>query len=353
MNNSSTHKKKRPTFKDQEKKILSDMSDFWEKHGSRLKSQYMNRLSSSPEGILLNEDYLADKLKRCKTLIITANQVEGNIVTSCLMGLNKNCPLERIVADRQLYQFSEINHFPVVHIWPQSTSSFTAHGSFQAISEAFKYFRPHQVISLGVAFGAKPDIQHLGDVIVANAVIPYDAFNKVVNGRITLNPHETYETDYNLLANWAHMLGIPTQLEKQCRQVGRESFQWHYGSILSGGSVISDIREKNRLFVAASQYKLVGGEMEGHGIYFACEQAGVPCIIIKGICDWGALKNNWEIDDTVCADTIKNCVQAYATDNAFFALCYLLKQLQKDRLVDDSPQSTTIHSTYRGFRPRY
>ena len=55
----------------------------------------------------------------------------------------------------------------------------------------------------------------------------------------------------------------------------------------------------------------------------------IPFVIVKGICDWGVNKNGWSFarDDKDGQDGIKDCVQAYACENAFIALVYMLSQL--------------------------
>ena len=119
------------------------------------------------------------------------------------------------------------------------------------------------------------------------------------------------------------------------KEVG--SFSWYYGSMLTGGTVLSDVAERERLIEAATNlgHTIVGGEMEASGIYYACQKRkdrNIPFMIIKGICDWGAVKNGWEevIGNNypdIDGDTIKDCVQAFSCDNALNTLYYILKQL--------------------------
>ncbi len=115
--------------------------------------------------------------------------------------------------------------------------------------------------------------------------------------------------------------------------------------MLSGGSVLSN-KDKNkhcyRQLKKFGEEKIIGGEMEGTGIYYECRKPDIPCIVIKGICDWGAEKNSWSEaihivnqkrheEDTLRSneyptnDLIKDCVQAYAMDHATEALFRLLR----------------------------
>lgn len=325
--------------------IDENLRSFWACNGDKLLSDYCEFVKYVPEGNPINKIQLHERLKSCKTLILTANSIEGIVLTRLLMRLNNGKLLDRITADKHLYQFSEVEGLKIVHIWPDNVSSFTQHGAFKALSDAFKHFSPERVVSLGVAFGADVTTQKIGDVLVSQSIIPYDAFNKVTNGSITFAPAEVYQTDVGALGGWSPLLKQSEQLYNFCSNENRPRFKWFYGPLLSGGTVLSDIAEKKRLFDAAKRmaYVPIGGEMEGNGVYFACEQASIPCIIIKGICDWGVLKNGWKFAEKNDLDiaTIKDCVQAYATDNAFFALRYLLRQLPKDNSNKSGGQSTS------------
>lgn len=314
--------------------IDENLRNFWACNGDKLLRDYCELVKYVPEGNPIDKKELNERLRFCKTLILTANSIEGIILTRLLMRLNNGRQLDRITADKRLYQFAEVENHKIVHIWPDDVSSFTQHGAFKALSDAFKRFSPERVISLGVAFGADATAQQIGDVLVSRSIIPYDAFNKVTDGAIKLEPAEVYQTDVGALGGWSPFLQRPEQLYTFCSNEAHSSFKWFYGPLLSGGTVLSDIVEKDRLFDAAKRmdYVPIGGEMEGNGVYFACEQKSAPCVVIKGICDWGVLKNGWNFAEkpNLDTDTIKNCVQAYATDNAFFALRYLLRQLPRE-----------------------
>lgn len=110
-------------------------------------------------------------------------------------------------------------------------------------------------------------------------------------------------------------------------------FKWYKGALLTGGTVLSDSVEKLRLLKAAAKmsYHVVGGEMEGSGLFFACniDEPRIPFTIVKGICDWAINKNGWSFasNDELNQNDIKDCVQAFACDNAFITLCFMLDQI--------------------------
>ncbi len=319
------------TKETKEQEIINNLRSFWDNNPD-LVERYSRSLRKTPMVNHKTSVSLNERLKSCKTIIITANYVEGNRVTRLLMKLNGIQGIDRYYEDGQTYQVARLNESDIVHIWPRDTSSFTTYGAFRALSSAFKRFpqnQPERVISLGVAFGVDPTTQKIGDVLVARHIVPYDAFNKVTDGKITIKPIDKYETSVDLINRWNDFLGAEDQLEEEAIQEGISPFKWQCGDILSGASVLSDIDERERLIEAAKPYDVIGGEMEGHGVYFACEQKNIPCITIKGICDWGALKNGWQRIglEGDALKYAKDCVQALAVDNAFLAMTFLLRQL--------------------------
>lgn len=306
-----------------DKLVDANLRSFWKKRGKMVVEVYKDELAT-PEGDLIPLDRLNDKLKECKVLILTANYVEGTIISRCLMKNNGVEKLERITADKHIYQFSTIKEVPIVHIWPQGTSSFTVHGSFRALVAAFKRFQPKYVFSVGVAFGANPNEQELGDVVVSDHLVFYDSFNKITDGTMTLSADEVQMVGDDILA------GCPFLKKKdQPKMAHIGSFNWYLGNLLSGGTVLSDQNEKQRLISAAERlgHKIIGGEMEGSGVYFACNGVdhNIPFIVVKGICDWAVNKNGWGFVEEYDNETIKDCVQALACENAFNTISYILE----------------------------
>lgn len=324
---------------------------------------------------------LNDMLEECSVPILTANAVEQNILTQKLYNevnanLNNRQKLAEIYVDGCVYQFASINNIKIVHMHPNSTSSFASGGLADAVRSALTRFRPKLVVSLGVAFGVDPAKQALGDVLLSSAIIPYDVFNKDINGAIWLRNGDKYITHESLNA-WNVLMRSPNfSLEKKASKrqslINRKlHFQWQFGTMLSGGSVLSNKKKKKALLRAAKKLgedKVIGGEMEGIGFYSVCKKANIPCIVIKGICDWGAEKNSWEQvinlinanyfgnnalpsdEYPITNNLIKDCVQAYAMDHATEAFLRLLR-FDSNFLDAYSPSPRYgLHRIYKRFR---
>lgn len=190
--------------------IIENIKLFWDKHGTKLVEEYKPKLNIPVHNNLTYEEF-NERIMKCKVLIITANSIEGAIVTQHLMQANNENALDAYPLNGHLHQFATINSIPILHIWASDTSSYTQYGSFSAVDAALEKFTPKYVMSVGVAFGINPEKQSLGDVLVAKQLVFYDNFNKVTDGRIKFKPQETYRTDANLSAQ-VHQLDIETPL---------------------------------------------------------------------------------------------------------------------------------------------
>lgn len=309
--------------------VRDNIKNFWTAHGLQVRQQF-EKMLEIPMHKNINRSTFEERIQGCDVLLISANSVEGRIVTWRLTQENNGNELDTFVTGGHLYQFAKIDSVSVVHIWPNDMSSFTMYGSFSAVDSALDLFQPKYIFAIGVAFGIDPVKQALGDVLIAKHLVFYDAFNKVTDGIIRLRADDTYKIDANLSAQ-LH----PLDRESPPESVG--NFKWFFGSMLTGGSVLSDAEEKKRLVDAAEKIgqTIIGGEMEASGIHFACQRAkrrSVPFTIFKGICDWGAEKNGWDTANIgdLDKDTVKDYVQAFACNNAYDSMRYILLQLNME-----------------------
>ena len=313
--------------------VRNNIKNFWDEKGSQIRQNF-EKMLEVPRRNNMNRNTFDTRIKNCDVLLLSANSVEGRVVTWRLMQENEGHELDTFVIGGHLYQFAKINSVSVVHIWPTEMSSFTMYGSFSAVDAALDLFQPKYILAVGVAFGIDPNNQALGDVLVAKNLVFYDAFNKVTDGTTKLRPDDTYKIDANLIAQ-LH----PLDRQSPPNDVG--NFKWFFGSMLTGGTVLSDVEEKKRLVDAAEKIgqTIIGGEMEASGIHFACQRLKrkpVPFTLFKGICDWGAEKNGWDTANLgeLDRDTVKDCVQAFACNNAYDAMRYILLQLNMEISIE-------------------
>lgn len=321
--------------------VDQNMQEFWYGMGEQIVEEYKDKCYM-PKGKALSSEVLNEKLSQCEFILLTANSVETAIITRILINSCQIKEPEKITEDKQLYQFFTLLNHNITHIIPSRPSSFTENGSADAVrsvlSRIDKYSNKLKAIfSLGVAYGINPKVvgneegQSIGDVLVSNRLIRWDAFLKINNGEIDYDDHDfVYVADEVLggCKNYLIEKNMPSSKEINIGQ-----FNWFLGTLLCGNAVISDGDFKNALLRATKTHgienKIIGGEMEGSGIWYASRNANVPIMVIKGICDWAENKNGWRFatNERLSNDKIKDCVQAYATHNAYKTFEFIVSQV--------------------------
>ena len=323
--------------------VNQNLAEFWVSRGESVVNKYMNRLNL-PLGHTLSDSELNNRLTECEFLVLTANPIEGSTITRAFMTA---CQVEkplRITADSQLYQFFSFMGHNIAHIMPLRTSSFSEHGSADAVKHALSHINStdnaklRAIFSLGIAYGKAPKCsgtdgtQNIGDVLISRRIVRWDAFIKMTDGKLTLNDQDALYISDEVLGGSLYYLqnsNYPIQVKEA--NIGQ--FRWFLGTFLSGNAVVSDPVFKRCLMEAAKQYRdIIGGEMEGSGIWYAARETNIPIMIIKGISDWGESKNGWGAvsNDETKGELIKDCVQAFACDNAFNTFAFLINQVYGD-----------------------
>lgn len=321
--------------------VDQNMHDFWCSTGKQIVDEYKEKCYM-PIGKALSPERLNKKLSQCEIILLTANSVESAIITRNLMNSCHIGEPEKITEDKQLYQFFTLLNHNITHIIPQRTSSFSENGSADAVRSVLSRIdksnkKLKAIFSLGVAYGVNPKVvgneagQTIGDVLVSNRLIRWDAFMKMYDGEIHYDDHDFVYVADELLG------GCKEYLQRKdlprSKEINIGQFNWFLGTLLCGNAVVSDVNFQNALLNATNQYgireKIVGGEMEGSGIWYSSRNTSVPIMIIKGICDWGQNKNGWRFaeKEDLTNDLIKDCVQAYATHNAYKTFEFIVSQV--------------------------
>ena len=267
--------------------------------------------------IYKDETDLRKELKGCKVLIVTANDIERNILHYRITEDRKDQKITRIIHGNVAYFIFQWGKYKVVHVHQHQMGSNRDLGMRKTLEEVFSFFKPNVVFSMGVAFGIDPTTQNIGDVLVSHKVFPYSE-NKVRDDIIIPDRSQDKVIDNWLDVRFANTAGFLEGVT--------------YGSILSGGSVLSSNEDKMRICRAYSKQDFViGGEMEGSALFQLCAGYDIPCAVIKGICDWASCKNGIYSDDsdTVKEDKhhtseankkeahLKTCAQAFAMTQVF------------------------------------
>jgi len=299
-----------------------------------------------------NTKYFHKEVTDIKFLILTANEIEREVLFSCCttypkeFTLNEKNVVKRIPCDGLIYSFFYINDIKVVHVEPEMTGSYSKGGTAETLKKALKKVRPSVVISLGVAFGYDMKKQQLCDVLIGRQFFAYDKSTKIKDDELNIKKLHIVESDQSLL----NKVKATIKFEDKTLGMLGNKFQTHIGNILTGEYVIDSCAFKNLIGEPFKPFGIIGGEMEAFGMFTVINEynqrnPGLKTrgIMIKGICDWAVGKNinigelNLAIDDKeklslennllknehkLSNEEYKNCFQTLAMCNAC-AVCKL------------------------------
>jgi|GEM_PF-6990164 len=127
---------------------------------------------------------------------------------------------------------------------------------------------------VGIAFGVNKQKQSIGDILVTEQLCLYDlqrVGTQDGQDEIILRGDKPHASSW--LIN--HFKSADLQWD---------GAKVHFGALLTGDKLVDNIDYCDRLSNLESE--AIGGEMEGAGLYVACQHKKVDWILVKGICDW-------------------------------------------------------------------
>ncbi|PSB57640.1 hypothetical protein [Chamaesiphon polymorphus] len=146
--------------------------------------------------------------------------------------------------------------------------------SLQTVGKGIEALSPTAVIMVGIAFGVNESKQSIGDILVTEQLRLYDlqrVGTQDAQEQISLRGDKPHASSW--LIN--HF---------RSADVRWEGATVRFGTVLTGEKLIDNIDYRDRLRRIESE--AIGGEMEGVGLYVACNDKKVDWILVKGICDW-------------------------------------------------------------------
>lgn len=279
-------------------------------------------------------------------VIITANKFECdtlNYLISVQYGglVNKRKDRIHIFENSSLYSptayLLKFESSYILHLCAAETGSYTPGGSSDLVRyvSSNSMLCPSCIISFGICYGRDPDTQMIGDVLIPRKLYPWsigqkiDEYQmKIKHDNFNLNLEEKFSKEdiYSFISQYCDNEDV--RKIKKCININSEECEFEikvcYGNLSTGEAVVSSEEFKNKISYASRIEKELGGEMEGYGLAKECVYyTKIPCVIIKGICDWGELKNIEKYlkeEDVEYPDNLKDKLQAYASFCAGLAL---------------------------------
>jgi nucleoside phosphorylase len=213
-------------------------------------------------------------IREVDVVIMTTTPIERDAVLSVMAPLPKRRALLEGPFKNNTYRLGRFGRYFAAHV-ESTMGTLGRGGATLTVSDAVKDLMPKAVIIPGIAFGVDRKKQRLGDVLVAEAVFPYELQKE---GKLTV--HRGRELPCGTILSERFRAGSRSWILH--RPVGPVAV--HQGLLLSGEKVIDSREFRDELL--AKFPTAVGGEMEGAGAYASASREKVEIILVKGICDW-------------------------------------------------------------------
>ncbi|TCV97734.1 nucleoside phosphorylase [Luteibacter rhizovicinus] len=241
-----------------------------------------NSISSQRMWELTAQEFsLVDELRRKSSMekpsarkvavIVTVTDVETHAVLRNFEAANHQ-KAKPIVRGEFVYQsLGTLGDFETfLTICDMGTSGLL--GSQENVRRSIDALGPSYVLMVGIAFGINENKQNIGDVLVSKQLMLYDLQRINDDDSVTLRGDRP--SCSSRLLNW----------------VKNAKLSWHHeskiieGVVLSGNKLVDNRSARDKLVGLVPD--AIGGEMEGAGLYVACQLRSVDWILVKGICDW-------------------------------------------------------------------
>jgi nucleoside phosphorylase/tetratricopeptide (TPR) repeat protein len=147
----------------------------------------------------------------------------------------------------------------------------------QTVYEGIEQLSPSAVVMVGIAFGIDHQKQAIGDILVSQHLRLYE-LQRVGTGtdgkpKITTRGARP-DASPSLLSRFRSADDDWNDPKPKVR----------FGTILSGEKLVDNIDFRQQIHDLEPE--AIGGEMEGAGLYTACQRRKKDWILVKAICDW-------------------------------------------------------------------
>jgi nucleoside phosphorylase len=263
-------------------------------------------------------------------LLMTATDLETNSLHNFINPLDSYTAVIKSHNGSQTYYLGKFGNYKVAHV-QCGMGSMSREGSILTTTEAIKVINPKFLLMIGIAFGIDDTKQKIGDVLVSEAIIPYN-FKRVgkkdtIIRSVPASANKTIVNRFKNLRTWEFLIQDEIKSELIC------------GHILSGEELIDNKTYRDKLLLEFPTAK--GGEMEGAGIVSACD-GKLEWILVKGICDFadGNKHQNKDGNQKLAVEAaISLCLEAFSSKTAFEEFGILTKFIDKHNF-DGSPPTT-------------
>jgi nucleoside phosphorylase len=251
---------------------------------------------------------IADYISQIDFLFITATETETQAVHKAMQPLYTESKIVVIRKNALTYFLGYFGKHRICHV-ECAMGSVGVGASSLTTQQAIADWRVKAVLMVGIAFGIDSDKQRIGDILLANPIVPYEK-KRVGNKEIIPRGHA--QAPNPILANYfRHALDWSHNL------LTGEQARIYMGPVLSGEVLIDNVNYRDSLLL---QYpEAVGGEMEGAGLVSAAYTYQMPWLLMKGICDFAdgnKRKNKKENQQEAIASVVSLCLHVFSQEGS-------------------------------------
>ncbi|MDD5369416.1 MAG: hypothetical protein PHQ40_10035 [Anaerolineaceae bacterium] len=206
---------------------------------------------------------------KTKILIVAVTDVEARALIEVFRETTSIDPKPISVGDRVYHDLGVVSDARVY----LALSEMGAGGlgaAQQTVQKGISALSPTAVIMVGIAFGVNHEKQNIGDIMVSQQISLYE-LQRVSKTEIIPRGDKPHAS--SRLIDYFRGASLYWKIAKV-----------QFGLILSGEKLIDSVDYREQL--SGIEPDAIGGEMEGAGLYVACQDAHVDWILVKAICDW-------------------------------------------------------------------
>ncbi len=206
-------------------------------------------------------------------LIITTTRVESLAVIEVFEKSAGHKSTTQQIDDRVYFNLGIVNGARIF-LTQSEMGSGGLDASLLTVRKGIDALSPVAVIMVGIAFGVNDRKQSIGDILVTEQLRLYDLQRVgIQDGK----PQIILRGDKPHASPWLINYFKSADLRWQGAKV-------RFGVVMTGEKLVDnvDFRDQLRDF----EQEAIGGEMEGAGLYIACQDKKVDWILVKAICDW-------------------------------------------------------------------
>ncbi|MFW0715132.1 hypothetical protein [Pedobacter sp. N23S346] len=306
--------------------------------------------------------HIIERLKpEFNLLIVTATRVENDVLHAHLKPIAGQDKILHVAKGKQTYYLGVFGAYNIVHVACGEMGSSGATSSIVTTMDAINVWNPKAVLMVGIAFGANKK-QHIGDVLISEEVVNYEPRRVGNKEEVARGKHGRASTvlvnRFKSLQEWQHQVEgaheEPTFFGLFKRHVKARFAKPYFGLILSGEKLVDNAKLKAKML--KEEPTAIGGEMEGAGLFAACDQKVNDWILVKAICDYAdgnKKKDKDKFQDQAIKSAVSLCERVFSSPLGFHDIGLDppvnpidIEQLERssNTLVDGLPMWMRTHS---------